>query len=762
MKKLWLLLAVVMFLFSIVGCKDDDPVDDPDNPPVIDPTEDEGLTLSFETYGGVKIDPIKGLKEGEEVKLPTPVRNGYTFDYWYTTPELSFGTDVRKTVTVNEDMTLYAGWFALDYNIEFISNCSVKVKTLNALTDEPITLPVIERSGYNFLGWYEDDELYTRTVMEPRNITLVAKWERVPHNVTLNLDGGIINEEYINQAVEHNANAMLLKPTKKDYVFLGWYDGKTLYDSTTPITKDVVLTAKWDLASNYETSYSISYELNGGKMLSTRTSYTVGKEVELGVPTKEGSLFLGWYENPNFEGLKVEKISSSEYGDKKYYAYFVDQNKTLSVTFLDSKGNLVVTKEVKYGNTVEKEVIEAEAYFEFSWYLGNKVFDFNTPITKDITLCAKWTILSDILQDLVPSRTKDNLTLPQSINTTIGDISISWLSSDKSVISPLGVVNPLREDVVITLTATISCGKSSFVHTADVVVNSVELRDLSNTTPVFAYLSSNMGSYEGMSGVSEQTIDVINYCFARVTNTGTVTMGELTKTSTVIEARKQGIRVLFSIGAYGSGDNDPTKCGNFSKAASTVEGRKKLVDSIIKIIETNHFDGVDIDWEYPGSFPATGITPQEDRNNYNLFMKENNIHATCVAIDGNGILILGKSGSGKSDLALRLIEYKGAVLVSDDRTNIDVSGDKLIAKAPKLLKGLLEVRGVGIAKFESVDKADVKLVVNLIDDIKKIERMPEEKFYVHNSIKIPMIDLYPFEISAADKVVIKLKANLEK
>ena len=187
MKKLWLLLAVVMFLFSIVGCKDDDPVDDPDNPPVIDPTEDEGLTLSFETYGGVKIDPIKGLKEGEEVKLPTPVRNGYTFDYWYTTPELSFGTDVRKTVTVNEDMTLYAGWFALDYNIEFISNCSVKVKTLNALTDEPITLPVIERSGYNFLGWYDGDEKVT--VAEGKNYDLVAKWVIKSYEITFDSNG---------------------------------------------------------------------------------------------------------------------------------------------------------------------------------------------------------------------------------------------------------------------------------------------------------------------------------------------------------------------------------------------------------------------------------------------------------------------------------------------------------------------------------------------------------------------------------------------
>lgn len=625
MKKIGLMFFVCVCLFSLIGCggdTPDEPIDPIDPVDPVDPVEPQGLTLYFETYGGEEIAPITGIKEGEVVTLPTPTRAGYTFDYWYTTPGLDFGTSLRRTVEVNEDMTVYAGWFALDYNIEFITNCGIKVKKINALTDEAITLPVIERGGYEFLGWYEDDELYTRVTMEPRDITLVAKWKRVNHIVTLDADGGNIDSSYLTQEIEHNETATLVTPTKAGHVFLGWYNGDKKYTSKSLITDNMTLTAKWDLASNYESKYNITYELDGGTLSNAKTTYTVGSGLILGTPTKAGYTFLGWYDNKAFLGTKIERITSSDFGDKTFYACFVNQSEKLTVTFLDSQGNLVSTKEVTYGQTVSEEVLEAEPYFEFSWYLENEIYDFNTPVTKNITLRAKWTILSDILHDLVPNRVSDNIDLPQSLDTTMGNINISWLTSDKTILSARGIVNPLREDTRVTLTATISCGKSSFIHEIDVVVEAVEFRDLSKTTPVFAYLSSNMGSYEGMSGDSEKTIDVINYCFARVTNDGIVSMSGLTKTSVVIEARKQGIRVLFSIGAYGSGDNDPTKCGNFSKAASTAEGRQKLIDSIIKIIVNNHFDGVDIDWEYPGSFPATGISPQEDRENYGLFMRE--------------------------------------------------------------------------------------------------------------------------------------------
>ena len=97
----------------------------------------------------------------------------------------------------------------------------------------------------------------------------------------------------------------------------------------------------------------------------------------------------------------------------------------------------------------------------------------------------------------------------------------------------------------------------------------------------------------------------------------------------------------------------------------------------------------------------------------------NNIYATCVAINGNGILILGKSGAGKSDLALRLIENKNAVLVSDDRVDVKVENNVLFASAPENIKGMLEVRGIGIVKQKYAQTAPVRLVINLADDIKK-------------------------------------------
>lgn len=138
-----------------------------------------------------------------------------------------------------------------------------------------------------------------------------------------------------------------------------------------------------------------------------------------------------------------------------------------------------------------------------------------------------------------------------------------------------------------------------------------------------------------------------------------------------------------------------------------------------------------------------------------------NIHATCVAIKEKGILLLGKSGFGKSDLALRLIENKGATLVADDRIDVERQNNTIIASCPEAIKGLLEVRGIGIIKVPYLELCDIKMAVNLVDDIKQIERMPENKFYEIHQVKIPLIDIYPFEVSSVDKIVIKLKAILE-
>lgn len=106
-------------------------------------------------------------------------------------------------------------------------------------------------------------------------------------------------------------------------------------------------------------------------------------------------------------------------------------------------------------------------------------------------------------------------------------------------------------------------------------------------------------------------------------------------------------------------------------------------------------------------------------------MKTVNIHASCIAIGRRGILILGDSGAGKSDLALRLID-DGAALVSDDRTELYTSHGILHARAPKTIAGLLEVRGLGIVKLPFVKSVPLGLAVKLGAQTK---RLPDPAFY---------------------------------
>lgn len=128
-----------------------------------------------------------------------------------------------------------------------------------------------------------------------------------------------------------------------------------------------------------------------------------------------------------------------------------------------------------------------------------------------------------------------------------------------------------------------------------------------------------------------------------------------------------------------------------------------------------------------------------------------NIHASCISLDGRGILFLGASGAGKSDLSLRLITSFGAKLVADDRVDIKITNDKVIAAAPDILKGLLEVRGVGIISLPPQDSVEVNLVVNLTTA--QLERLPEKSFYEIAGVSLPQISLNPFEISAPAKVL---------
>lgn len=130
------------------------------------------------------------------------------------------------------------------------------------------------------------------------------------------------------------------------------------------------------------------------------------------------------------------------------------------------------------------------------------------------------------------------------------------------------------------------------------------------------------------------------------------------------------------------------------------------------------------------------------------------VHGTAIAIDGDGILLRGPSGSGKSDLALRLIDA-GARLVADDQTELRRVGAALRLSAPATLKGMLEVRGLGIVRVPSVEDAPLRLVVDLVrDDL--VERLPEPCFVTLEGLSFPLLALAPFAASAAAKLRLAL------
>ncbi len=126
------------------------------------------------------------------------------------------------------------------------------------------------------------------------------------------------------------------------------------------------------------------------------------------------------------------------------------------------------------------------------------------------------------------------------------------------------------------------------------------------------------------------------------------------------------------------------------------------------------------------------------------------LHASCVAIDGSGVLLIGPSGSGKSDLALRLID-RGARLVGDDGLVIAARGNHLYARAGPNIEGQMEVRGLGILAFAAMTEAPLALAIALDQPV---PRMPDESlpFRVIEGLTLPLIALNAFEASAPVKV----------
>ena len=141
------------------------------------------------------------------------------------------------------------------------------------------------------------------------------------------------------------------------------------------------------------------------------------------------------------------------------------------------------------------------------------------------------------------------------------------------------------------------------------------------------------------------------------------------------------------------------------------------------------------------------------------------VHGSCVKLAaatvpfgtyGEGaVLLLGESGAGKSDVALRLIAA-GAKLIADDQTALFEEEGRVFAESPAHLRGMMEVRGVGILNVDSAARAPLVLAVRLLDN-SEIARMPEPSVYalpaaLQAAVNPPLLMLNAFEASAPAKI----------
>ncbi len=126
------------------------------------------------------------------------------------------------------------------------------------------------------------------------------------------------------------------------------------------------------------------------------------------------------------------------------------------------------------------------------------------------------------------------------------------------------------------------------------------------------------------------------------------------------------------------------------------------------------------------------------------------VHATCVEVGGTAVLLRGPPGSGKSDLALRLIGG-GARLVSDDYTEVEERDGRLTVSAPKPIAGMMEVRGIGLITMEFARQSTLGLIVDLTP-AGGVERLPDPETCEILGVSVPLFKFTAFEESTVVKI----------
>ena len=344
------------------------------------------FTISFNSNGGTDVASQIVVEGNKVVKPADPTKENYNFYRWeYQNKEYDFNTKVTG------EMTLEAIWEEAKveeqfYDIEFIVNGQTKKLSLSKITEKDLEdLGFEQKDGYE-IKWYVNDQEYDFSTPLTGNMSLVGKYVKVTlYTVKFNSDGGT---SVTSQKIKPNEKVVEPEAiTKYGFKFDGWYLNNTKYDFETPVTKNITLVAKW-LEDESIKRYEVTFDSDGGSKTDKQRVIENEKATEPKVPTKEGYKFLGWYLNDTKYDFKtkVTKDITLKAKWEKIVQY--------TVTFDKNNGTTNETKTVNSGEKVVKPADPTKEGYTFdAWVYENKAFDFNTPITGDITLTATYTML---------------------------------------------------------------------------------------------------------------------------------------------------------------------------------------------------------------------------------------------------------------------------------------------------------------------------------------------------------------------------------
>lgn len=354
-----------------------------------------GLVLGGINPGGYNI-------EDETFTLINPERNGYTFIGWT-------GTDLTEPameVTINSgsigNRSYMANWKANTYTITLDANeGTVDMETVKVIYDSEYALPIPERLGHTFVGWYYDGICYsngTWTIGE--DVTLSAVWDAVVYSIDVDLNGGYFNSDTKdNYTIYDRVN--LGTPYQSGYTFIGW-TGTDLTEPTMNVTIEPGSVGDRSYQANWRANtYTITFDPNGGSVENTTLDVTYDSAYTLPVPTKTGYTFAGWYQN----GCRYEDGIWNYTQGVTLTASWVANS--YNVTFENLKKNVIlVTFDENYdwaptttfwlndGDLLYyPDVPTRDGYVFTGWYTDadcTQRYSFSGTITENMTLYAGW------------------------------------------------------------------------------------------------------------------------------------------------------------------------------------------------------------------------------------------------------------------------------------------------------------------------------------------------------------------------------------